>query len=173
MGRFLWLAHFFVFLALFAFPAVLHAQSGTSVISGIVTDASKAPIPSASVRVVNEDTGVAVETLTNAEGLYRVTTLVPGRYQVEVTLDGFEPFVQHTILQVGQTLGVDVALAIKGRSETVSVTADVPLVETQTSTINQAVTREMLQALPLRIFGIMQNDTLLAVPFFTLMGLIL
>jgi hypothetical protein len=149
MGRLLRSAHYFVFLALFVFPAASRAQSGTSVISGIVTDATKAPIPSATVRVINEDTGVAVETLTNSEGLYRVATLVPGRYQVEVTLDGFEPFVQHAILQVGQTLGIDVALAIKGRSETVSVRADVPLVETQTSTINQAVTREMLQALPL------------------------
>jgi hypothetical protein len=65
-------------------PTAIRAQSGNSTFSGIVKDATGAPIPAAQVRVVNEDTSVAVETLTNDVGLYRVGALVPGEYRIEV-----------------------------------------------------------------------------------------
>ena len=72
-------------------PAPALAQSGTSTITGIVKDTIGGAIPGAQVRVVNEDTERRVDTLTNQEGSYRVGALVPGRYRVEVELDGFEP----------------------------------------------------------------------------------
>jgi len=59
-------------------PAALLAQSGTSTISGIVKDTTGGTIPGAQVRVVNEDTSVVLDTLTNQDGLYRVGSLVPG-----------------------------------------------------------------------------------------------
>jgi len=131
-------------------PAAVSAQSGSSTISGLVKDATTAAIPGAQVKVVNEDTGIEVQTLTNDEGLYRVGALVPGKYRVEVNFTGFEPFVQRAItLQVGQTLGPDVTLAVEGQTENIEVVATVPLVETQSSNIGQTVTREMLGALPL------------------------
>jgi len=49
-------------------PALVAAQSGTSVIAGAVKDASGAMVPGAQVRIVNEDTGVAFDTITNADG---------------------------------------------------------------------------------------------------------
>lgn len=147
----LWFRRISLFTALVAFLAQpLRAQSGTSTISGLVRDTSEAPIPGAQVEVVSENTGVRVQNVTNNQGIYRASTLVPGKYRIEINLDGFEPvIVRDVTLQIGQTLAVDATLHIKGQSETVSVTAEVPLVETQTSTINQAVTREMLAALPL------------------------
>src|SRR5262245_37173533 len=94
-------------------PVPAFAQSGTSTIAGLVRDGGKLAIPGAQVKVVNEETGVAVDTTTNEEGLYRVGALVPGTYRVEVLLDGFEPAVRRPIgLQVGQTLAVDVTLDI-------------------------------------------------------------
>src|SRR4051812_16147179 len=131
-------------------PTALLAQSGTSTISGIVKDTSGGTIPGAQVRVVNEDTNVVLDTLTNQEGLYRVGALVPGKYRVEVELSGFEPVIRRPIvLEVGQTLAIDVMLDIARQSEAVDVVASAPVVETQSSNITQTVTREMLAALPL------------------------
>ena len=140
-----------VALAAFLLPAAVLAQSGTSTISGAVTDATAGALPGVAVRVVNEETAVAVDTVTNAEGLYRVTALVPGTYRVEAMLDGFDPVVRRPItLQVSQTLAIDLTLVLAGQSETVTVSAAAPpLVEAVTSTVSQVVTRQMLDALPL------------------------
>ena len=127
------------------------AQSGTSVIAGIVKDASGGAIPGAQVRVINIETGVAIDTFTNADAMYRVPALTPGRYRVEVIADGFETAsVNGVVVEVNSTVAVDVTLDIARQSETVQVLAShVPLVESQTSTVTQTVTREMLAALPL------------------------
>jgi hypothetical protein len=127
------------------------AQAGSSTITGVVKDGSGGTIPGASAKVTNEATGVAIEAVTNEDGIYRFIALVPGRYRIDVALDGFQPYVQQSIgLAVGQTLAIDVTLGVAGRSETVNVRADVqPLVETQTSNIGQVITQQMIDALPL------------------------
>ena len=132
-------------------PVAGLAQTGNSTITGLIKDGSGAAIPGVSVKVTNEATGVAVETVTNAEGLYRIPALVPGRYTIEAKIDGFEPFVQRSvILSVSQTLAIDVELGVARQSETVEVTASAPpLVQSQTSNVDQVVTREMIAALPL------------------------
>lgn len=134
---------------LLAVPAAF-AQSGTGTLLGIVKDPSGTPMPGVQVRVVNEQTGVAVDTVTNVEGAYRAASLVSGTYRLELTLDGFEPVTRRAIeLQVGQTVAVDVTLGLQKRTEAVDVVAGAPLLESQTSTVAQTVTREMLAALPL------------------------
>ena len=129
---------------IFAVPVL--AQSGTSTISGVVRDSTDAPLPGATIKVVNEDTGVAIETVSNAEGLYRVPALVPGHYRVEITLEGFDLAVRRPItLEVSQTLAVDAVLSVGKQSETVNVSSETPLViESQSSNITQTVTRQML-----------------------------
>jgi len=130
-------------------PATLVAQSGNGTISGLINDSSGAPIPGVAVTVRNLDTGVAVDAVTNEEGLYRAGALVPGSYRVEAGIDGFQPAVRTVTLAVTQTLAIDIVLEVARQSETVSVDATVPLVDSQTSNIAQTVTREMLTALPL------------------------
>ena len=132
-------------------PTELSAQAGSSTLTGVVKDSSGGAVPGATVKVTNEATGVSLETVSNEQGLYRVPALVPGRYRVDVSLDGFAPYVQQSIvLQVAQTLAIDVTLGVARQSETVNVTASAPpLVESQTSTIGQVVTQQMIDALPL------------------------
>ena len=122
-------------LVVLTVPGAVFAQSGTSTIAGIVKDATGGTIPGATVRVVNEDTGVDSALTTNGEGLYRAGSLVPGKYRVEIELDGFTPVVRRPIVvEVGQTIAVDVTLEIAGQSETVQVTGRaMPLVDTQSS----------------------------------------
>jgi len=130
-------------------PRALLAQSGNSTISGLVKDSTGAALPGVSIVVRNVETAVSVDAVSNEEGLYRVGALVPGNYRVEATVDGFEPFTRTVTLVVSQTLAIDVTLDVARQSETVSVEATVPLVDSQTSNIGQTVTREMLTALPL------------------------
>jgi hypothetical protein len=141
----LWLAIVFSVI-----PVVLSAQSGTSVIAGLVKDATGAPIAAATVSITNEDTGVALETVSNTDGFYRVAALPPGSYRLEVGFPGFQTFVRRPIrLEVAQTLALDVTLDVAGQQETVEVVAERRLLETQTSTVSQTVTREMVASLPL------------------------
>jgi Carboxypeptidase regulatory-like domain/TonB-dependent Receptor Plug Domain len=131
-------------------PAAAYGQSGSGVISGIVQDASGAAVPGASVSVTNEATKIALESVTNDDGLYRVGALVPGVYRIDIRLSGFQTATRRPLtLSIGQTLTADVALALEGRQEAVTVTASVPAIETQGATVGQVVTREMLAALPL------------------------
>ena len=147
---FLGIARVAAFAAAVLLPAALLAQSGSSTVAGLVKDSSGAPLPGASVTIRNEDTGVTLDTVTNEEGLYRVGALVPGRYRVEVNVDGFEPAIRTAItLAVSQTLAIDVTLEIAKQSESISVEAKAPLIDSQSSNIAQTVTREMLTALPL------------------------
>src|SRR5262245_33790761 len=92
-------------------PVALFAQSSTSTMTGIVKDSTGGAIPGAQVSVVNEDTSVAVDTVTNQEGIYRAGALVPGKYRVVVALDGFDTVTRTPLtLEVGQTLAIDVTL---------------------------------------------------------------
>src|SRR5437762_7258548 len=130
-------------------PATVFAQSGNSTISGLIIDSSGAPMPGVSVMIRKVDTGVAFDAVTNEEGLYRVGALVPGKYRVEADVDGFEPATREVTLAVSQTLAIDITLEVGRQSETVSVEATVPVIDSQTSNIAQTITREMLTALPL------------------------
>ena len=132
-------------------PTTAFGQAGTSAIAGVVKDATGGALPGVSIRVVNEDTGVSVDAVTNGEGLYRAPALVPGRYRIETSLDGFDPSVRGPVtLEVSQTLAIDITLGVAGQTERVTVSAGAPpLVEALSSTVAQMVTREMLDALPL------------------------
>src|SRR5436190_19284386 len=136
-------------IALALSPVMLFAQSSSSTIAGLITDGSGAPIPGVTVIVRNADTAVAFDAITNDQGLYRVGALVPGGYRVEASIDGFEPAARAVTVAVSQILAVDLRLDVAWQSETVSVEATVPLVDSQTSNIAQTVTRDMLAELPL------------------------
>src|SRR4051812_25776290 len=141
---------FLIFAALAWLPAGLLAQSGSSTIAGLIKDPSGAAIAAAKVNVVNEDTNISVSTVSNGDGLYRVGALVPGHYRVEVDFAGFQTSIQTSlVLEVGQTLAVDVTLDVGKQTDAVDVVGSAPVLDTQTSTVAQTVTREMLAALPL------------------------
>src|SRR5215471_12900579 len=62
----------------------LMGQSGTTTITGIVKDATGAPLPNASISITNIESGVQVATQTNGDGIYRAAALLPGSYRLEV-----------------------------------------------------------------------------------------
>src|SRR5262245_22160487 len=136
------------FLAIFS--AVALGQTGTSSITGTVTDATGSAIPGVDIAVINQDNGARLETISNESGAYRVASLPPGAYRIEAELPGFNRLTRGPLtLLVSQTLAIDLQLQVGQVNETVNVTEAAPLVESQSSDIGQAVNRAMIVALPL------------------------
>lgn len=106
-------------------PASVRAQDAPApaTVAGAVRDGLGGSIPGATIRVVNETTNAAVETVTDLQGAYRVGDLRPGPYRVEITLSGFETVLRRVTLTPGQTTAVDAALVVSRFSEGIVVTA--------------------------------------------------
>ncbi|MGH9628575.1 MAG: TonB-dependent receptor domain-containing protein [Bryobacteraceae bacterium] len=137
-------------LLIFLSAALLVSQTTTSTLTGVVQDSSGGTIPGAKVQVVNEASGVAVQTETNAIGLYRVSSLIPGAYRVEVESNGFQRLVRRGVtVQISQTLQLDLTLQVGSVQETINVVGAAPLVESQSSSTGQLVEREMVAGMPM------------------------
>jgi len=117
-------------------------------IRGTVTDASGALIPGVTVTVTNVETGVTKTFTTNDSGLYDTDSIVTGNYTVAFTKEGFQKVVRGPItLQVGFTT-VNGELKVGATTQEVTVTADVPLLQTETSEQSTTFTSKSMVALP-------------------------
>src|SRR2546427_2919546 len=118
-----------LYLAL-APPVLAQSQAINGTIEGTVSDESGGVLPGVTVTVHNLDTGAERSVLTNENGLYRALLLPLGSYRVIAELPGFKKFEQTGVqVSAGQTAVVNVKLGVGNVSETVSVTADSPVVD--------------------------------------------
>ena len=107
-----------------AAPALVVAQSSSATpLSGVVRDSSGGAIPGATIRIVNAASNASAELVSDGQGAYQSEPLVPGRYRVEVTLDGFEPAHREVVIDLGQVAAADFTLEPARLSEAVVVTA--------------------------------------------------
>ncbi len=104
-------------------PTLVGAQNGTADLVLVVRDSSGAAVPGATIRIVREGTNAAVEAVSDGQGTFRTSALEPGRYLIEVQLDGFDPVVRQTDLGDGHSVSIDVTLSLSRLSESVVVTA--------------------------------------------------
>src|SRR5689334_18495860 len=96
-----------------AFISAVFAQTGTSSITGSVTDATGSAIPGVGITVINQDSGAKLETVSNEAGAYRVASLPPGTYRIEAELPGFNRLSRGPIsLVVSETLAIDLQLQV-------------------------------------------------------------
>jgi Carboxypeptidase regulatory-like domain len=134
---------------LLCLPSTALGQTGQGIISGIVTDPTKASIPKASVVIRNKDTNVKISATTNGTGYYEVRDLNPGNYEVSVTASGFEKTTASgVVLEADGHPSIDLTLKVGNSDVTVYVTGDNPLIDTQTVSIGQVLTAEEMSALP-------------------------
>src|SRR5262245_25524497 len=130
--------------------ALAQAQAANGAIEGTVTDASGAVVPDAKVKVVNLDTGLEREVTTNETGLYRAPLLPVGHYQVTVTKNGFNAFVQSGItLSAGQAATLDVALKTVAVNSEVSIVADSPIADVSRIELGRTINENEVKNLPL------------------------
>jgi len=128
-----------------------HAQSaGTGQLLGTVRDPSGAVVAGAEVTIRNVNTDAARKFTTSETGLYTSPYLQPGRYEVRARKEGFAEVVRQNLrLEVGQTLTVDIDLPLKAAQQTVTVTTEVPLVETDKTEVSQTISQDLVENLPL------------------------
>src|ERR1700744_3004735 len=125
------------------------AQSNSSGdIRGSVTDDSGAVIPGVKVTVLNVDTGVSKDYVTNDAGLYDTSAIVAGNYKVTFTQNGFDQLVRGPLtLRVGVTI-VDAQLKVGSTAQQVVVTTDVPLLTTDSGEQSATLDSRTLTELP-------------------------
>jgi len=127
------------------------AQSTFASIVGTVRDASGAVVAKSIVDVANTGTSARRETITAASGDYLVTNLEPGTYRITIKSPGFQDFVRQIELTARETLRADAQMAVAGQSQTVSVEAEVPTINTEVSNIAETKSGRELIDLPIAI----------------------
>jgi hypothetical protein len=128
----------------------LKAQSFYGSIVGTVTDATGALVPGATVVATNMGTDEAVTMQSDSGGNFSFVNLVPANYKVDVTKAGFKRFLRESLaVEVGAVVRVDPALEVGVASQTVEVSTETPLLQTDTSTMSQEVEGDVVQQMPL------------------------
>jgi hypothetical protein len=139
-----------------ALPLMMIVASGTSLaqsvnsgdIRGTVTDTTGAVIPQVTVTVLNVDTGVSKDFVTNNDGIYDTSSLVTGNYKITFTRDGFDKLERGPItLEVGFTT-VNAQLKVGSATTVVSVTSDIPLLKTETGEQSTTLEAKEMSQLP-------------------------
>jgi hypothetical protein len=142
----------FVLTALFFVVTGISAMaqtSGAGTITGTITDPAQGVIPNASVTVTNVDTGVSHAYTTNAEGIYVAPFLQSGHYKVVAASSGFGATeMKDLTLTVGQTLTINLPLAVKSTTTTVEVSGSAPLLDVEKTEVSQVVDQELIENLP-------------------------
>lgn len=139
----------FVAIVLFA-----PAQTDRGTIEGFVTDASGAGIPGAQVRIVQVETNMTLEILTNEVGRYFLANLPLGTYRVVVQQPGFRTAQREPILIQAQTRArVDITLEVGEVTDTVHVVAESPLLDPSSATLSTGLSTKFIEELPLITIG--------------------
>ena len=126
-----------------------------------MTDPSGAAVARAQVTLTRMSTGVKRTTESTADGYYTFTQVLPGSYSVEVAAPGFARVLQQGItVATGATPRVDLPLKPGGGQETVTVTEDAPLLQSETSNIQTNIPNRTIQAIPLNTRNFIQLSTL-------------
>jgi hypothetical protein len=131
-------------------PAGARAQEFRATISGSISDQSGAVIPDATVEVVESHTGTINKTTTGKSGQYVIPFLPPGTYSITVSKEGFQATTRNDIaLQAQEHPIINLTMTIGNATQTVTVTAEEPLVNQANASIGQIISTESVDALPL------------------------
>lgn len=126
------------------------AQVDQGTITGVVQDSSGAVVPNAQVTVTNTDMGLILQGTTNGSGVYVFSPLKIGNYTVAATAKGFQTTQRENLhLDAQQRLNVVMALKPGAVSDTVTVTDEVPLLQTQSSAVGQVISTDVINNTPL------------------------
>lgn len=129
--------------------ACAQSSSGGGTIQGTVTDNSGAAVPHARVTALHLDTGRATKTSSNAEGYFVTPPLSIGNYRIRVEADGMKAWEEQVLLQTGKTVDVSPQLTPGAVSETIEVSATIPLVTSSDPTDASTLDSQRIKELPI------------------------
>lgn len=130
-------------------PVYGQATTAAGTIQGTITDPSGAVIPSASITITNEQTGASAKTTSNASGYYTSGPLIPGTYLVSVTKSGFAPIKATVTVQIGNISNGNLHMAVGSSTQVVEVQAGAIRVDTQQSEVQDVLTQQQIDNLPI------------------------
>jgi len=126
------------------------SQGDTGRILGVVTDQNGGNVAGAAVTISDVQRGITRNLSTGDGGEYVAGDLLPGTYKVHVEVKGFKHFErQNILLEVGKDLRIDVVLQPGSVSETITITEEVPMVDTTSTTLGGTISNEIINDLPL------------------------
>jgi hypothetical protein len=133
-------------------PAAL-AQILYGSIVGVVKDPQGGTVPGATVTIVNKETNLTKEAVTDADGAFTVNNVLAGPYDVKVTLQGFRESVRRDVpVTIGQIARVTVALEVGSVNETVTVVSDTQLLQTDKADVHTELKSSEIVSMPLNRF---------------------
>lgn len=125
------------------------AQDTRGAISGTVTDTQKAVIAGAAVLVANTGTGTSTRLTTNSSGYYEAPLLLAGEYRITVENAGFKKSVRNGVtVGIGDRLQVDIVLEVGASAESITVTSEAPMLDTNSVTTGRSMTNREIMDLP-------------------------
>src|SRR5262245_64294018 len=137
-------------LALFAIAIPVHAQTPSGEISGTVVDSSGLSVPGATITLTNPATNVTRVVQTNEVGLYVISAIPPGTYDLKAELTGFQTVERKGIVvQVGSANRLAFTMDVGNLSETLEVVAHSPLIQTENAAISTVIENRAIVELPL------------------------
>ncbi len=135
-------------LALVAGVLPAAAQQTESRIVGRVLDQSGAAMPGATITITSQETGATRVDVAGADGSFTITNLSPGTYEVKAELDGFQAATTQAVLGVGQVASQTLTLGVATLTETVTVSAAAPVIDTSSAKIGVNVSPVEVEQLP-------------------------
>lgn len=139
---------FSVVVAVFALMSVPMFGATYGTINITVSDATGAALPGATVEATSPNSIGTRTAVTDSSGAANLTGLPPGKYTVRVSLEGFQSQTTSANVSANKVSDVNARLALSGVSESITVTAEAPIVETRRATVADEVTLEEVEALP-------------------------
>ncbi len=139
----------YVFAAAFGIAAPAAAQGNTAALAGVVIDEQKLPVPGATVSVSDPDRGWERSIQTDQGGEFELPGLMPGRYAIDVRLQGFSFARREIDVEVNHRVRVELLLTASSVAEQVTVVREVPLLRATTVGVGQVIDERQVQELPL------------------------
>jgi hypothetical protein len=134
-----------LFLTLSAF-----SQEFRGTITGLITDSTEATVPGAKVTVTETQTGTKTQTVSDSAGQYTALFLLPGEYDIGVEAKGFKSALRKGVnMGAGEHTVIDLVLEIGNTAQTVEVTADAPILNSENASVGGAISTRAVEDLPL------------------------
>jgi Carboxypeptidase regulatory-like domain len=146
--------YFILILLTFGLAVSASGQSDRGTIAGTILDSSGGAVQGANITATGTDTGAVYKTISNANGAYQIPNMQVGRYDINVSVAGFKASEQNGfVVQINTTSTLDITLQAGDVNETLTVTADVPTLQTESADIGTVVDKKQIMDLPLALGG--------------------
>lgn len=142
----------FVFLAItsLALSSAVSAQTPLGAVTGTITDPQGAGIPNVKVVVTNVGTTLPFAGVSSNDGTYIIPNVPIGSYELSASADGFKSYKQSGLrVEVAQRLRVDIRLEVGALTESITVTGEIPRVQTEESSLGTSVEKQRIEQLPM------------------------